>query len=638
MTAECAGRERELTLLSQLLLDQTTVVAIHGISGVGKSTLLEAFAARARASGAVVVTLDGREIEPSERGFLHSLQTSIGGELTTPLQAAERLASLAQRTILMVDSFELLRLLDTWLRLQFVAALPPNVGLLLAGRDPPVAAWFTSLGYDGHFHALTLGPLEEPVALDLLIRAGINRESAKRLHRFTRGHPLALRLAASVVAAWHDDSVERERLASEHVMEELTRVYLADIHDPLTRMAVEASSVTRRTTMSLLRAMLPDHAPQDAYARLHALPFVRLAPDGLYMHDLVRETIAAALRARDPIAHRAFKRAAWQQLRSEIGSADLASLWRYTADLLYLIENPLTREAFFPSNEQRFSMEPARPDDADAISNIAERHEGPQGRAICRAWWEHAARSFIVARGLDGNIHAFYCMVEASTIDSLLQSSDPALEAWRRHLTQSPVGSGEQVLFLRRWLSRDEGEMPCAAQAACWLDIKRTYVEMRPRLRRVYLTLRELESYAPVAQRLFFQPLPDFSISIDGVEHHTALLDFGSRSVDGWLARLASAELGVEDRGRLDLDSHELILQNGRLPLTRLEFAAFRYLYERPERAVSRDELLESVWGYNYQGESNLVDVVIRSLRRKLGDQAPALQTVRGVGYRYRDM
>jgi hypothetical protein len=66
-----------------------------------------------------------------------------------------------------------------------------------------------------------------------------------------------------------------------HVVEELTRLYLADIDDPLTRRVLDASAVVRRATLSLLGAMLPDAAPQDAYDRLCALPFVESGREGL---------------------------------------------------------------------------------------------------------------------------------------------------------------------------------------------------------------------------------------------------------------------------------------------------------------------------------------------------------------------
>jgi Transcriptional regulatory protein, C terminal len=633
-SVEITGRDRELDLLAQLLCDGPAVLAVHGLGGIGKTTLLEAFAARARSGGAVVVSLDGREIEPTERGFLHCLGTRTGGESATLAKAAERLGSLGRRVILTLDSCELLRLLDNWLRRVFVPALPPNVRLVLAGRDPPVAAWFAGMGWSGRFQAIALGPLADEASLKLLARGGVPPDAARRIQRFAHGHPLGLRLASSLLTAWHAESEDRERLASERVVEELTALYLADIRDPLTRAAIEASSVARRMTLSLLQAMLPGQAPQDAFARLQALPFVRLAPDGLYLHDLVRETIAAALRARDPSAHRTYRRAAWQQLRSEMASADLSSLWRYTADLLYLIENPVTREAFFPSGEQRFTVEHA--EDGAAIRAIAARHEGAEGRAICEQWWQALPGSFSAARGTDGSTCGYYCMAEASSIDPVALT-DPVAGSWRGHLARNPMRAGEQALFLRRWLSRDDGEAPCAVQAACWLDIKRTYMEMRPRLRRVYLVLRDLPTYAPVAHRLGFQGVPECTVSLDGVPHHTAVLDFGPRSVDGWLARLASAELGVENHGLLDLDSQELVLSDGRVALTRLEFATLRHLSERPGKNVSRRELLDAVWGYNYQGDSNLVDVVIRSLRKKLGERAGVLETARGVGYRYRE-
>jgi DNA-binding response OmpR family regulator len=51
---------------------------------------------------------------------------------------------------------------------------------------------------------------------------------------------------------------------------------------------------------------------------------------------------------------------------------------------------------------------------------------------------------------------------------------------------------------------------------------------------------------------------------------------------------------------------------------------------------VSRGSLIENVWGYSYEGSSNVVDTVVLSLRKKLGQQASAIETVRGVGYRFR--
>ena len=79
-----------------------------------------------------------------------------------------------------------------------------------------------------------------------------------------------------------------------------------------------------------------------------------------------------------------------------------------------------------------------------------------------------------------------------------------------------------------------------------------------------------------------------------------------------------------------------IVLDGRRIALTRLECDVLAHLREREGRAVARETLLRDVWGYEWTGGSNVVEVAVSGLRRKLGDRAPALETVRGVGYRLR--
>src|SRR6516165_11894 len=125
-------RERERAALLELVeRDMPLVAVVHGIAGVGKSMLLQAAAVDARARGARVVALDGRAFEPTERGFLASLGKALGTPLPTLAAATAALAGDA-RVVLMIDTYERLRLLDSWLRQSFVPALPRNVRLVLA--------------------------------------------------------------------------------------------------------------------------------------------------------------------------------------------------------------------------------------------------------------------------------------------------------------------------------------------------------------------------------------------------------------------------------------------------------------------------------------------------------------------------
>ena len=93
--------------------------------------------------------------------------------------------------------------------------------------------------------------------------------------------------------------------------------------------------------------------------------------------------------------------------------------------------------------------------------------------------------------------------------------------------------------------------------------------------------------------------------------------------------------LSRDESRRMNLND-DIVYRCPRLGLTRLEFALLRYLMEREGKTVSRTDLLADVWGYRYEGDSNVIDVGIRALRRKLGERAKAISTVRGMGYRYR--
>ncbi|WP_448603922.1 response regulator transcription factor [Thermoleptolyngbya sp.] len=82
------------------------------------------------------------------------------------------------------------------------------------------------------------------------------------------------------------------------------------------------------------------------------------------------------------------------------------------------------------------------------------------------------------------------------------------------------------------------------------------------------------------------------------------------------------------------------VFRNGRpIELTAKEFDLLEHLMRRPKQVVTRDRILEEVWGYDFMGDSNIIEVYIRYLRLKLEDQGDKrlIQTVRGVGYVLRD-
>ena len=89
----------------------------------------------------------------------------------------------------------------------------------------------------------------------------------------------------------------------------------------------------------------------------------------------------------------------------------------------------------------------------------------------------------------------------------------------------------------------------------------------------------------------------------------------------------------------MDTERHEVTVDGQSVELTRREFDLLRYLLENKEKVITRESLLDHVWGFDFVGETNAVDVYIRFLRSKIDERfgIKLIHTVRGVGYVIRE-
>lgn len=102
-----------------------------------------------------------------------------------------------------------------------------------------------------------------------------------------------------------------------------------------------------------------------------------------------------------------------------------------------------------------------------------------------------------------------------------------------------------------------------------------------------------------------------------------------SSAEEGQAAGLACGELSVNQKTR------EVHFAGKRIELTLKEYELLVYLLEHRDRVVPREELLNHIWGYGYDGETRTLDIHIRTLRQKLGEKGQEyIRTSRGVGYR----
>ena len=86
---------------------------------------------------------------------------------------------------------------------------------------------------------------------------------------------------------------------------------------------------------------------------------------------------------------------------------------------------------------------------------------------------------------------------------------------------------------------------------------------------------------------------------------------------------------------KIDIDSHEVYVDEMQINLTALEFKLLNQLVETRGRVQSRDQLLTEVWGYSAEVTTRTVDTHIKRLRTKLGSMGKYVQTIRGVGYKF---
>jgi Response regulators consisting of a CheY-like receiver domain and a winged-helix DNA-binding domain len=89
---------------------------------------------------------------------------------------------------------------------------------------------------------------------------------------------------------------------------------------------------------------------------------------------------------------------------------------------------------------------------------------------------------------------------------------------------------------------------------------------------------------------------------------------------------------------KIDYNGHQVIIEGGIIDLSPKEYELLIYLAENYGRALSREQILDKVWGYDYYGDLRTVDTHINRLRIKLNSKSDLVHTVRGYGYKFEEL
>jgi hypothetical protein len=209
--------------------DGPVVALLHGVGGIGKTSLLQAFEREAIAQGRQVRRLDCRGIEPIPDGLLHAIGASLRCQISALDEAAQAIASVGQPIVFGLDNYEALRLLDGWLRTKFLPALPSSARFVIVGRSLPTAPWISEPGWADLVLNLRLNSLPEDDIARFLESRGFPEPARTRVARFSKGNPLALQLCTASLAAQTDALAGDPDLSQ--VIDHLARACVDEIED-----------------------------------------------------------------------------------------------------------------------------------------------------------------------------------------------------------------------------------------------------------------------------------------------------------------------------------------------------------------------------------------------------------------------
>jgi AAA ATPase domain len=420
------------------------VLFLYGPGGVGKSTLLDEYAAVAGDAGARVVRVHGRDVEVTPQGVLEAdagLEISAdGGPVLPPF---------GERVVLLVDGYEWLGPMDGWFRERLLPGLPSTSVTVIASRLPPRPEWRADAAWSEVLRVVSLRNLEPDDARRYLDRRGVPVARQSEVLALAHGHPLTLSLMVDVLA--RDPDIPLTTVPPDLVVGLLERL-VTGVPSAAHRRALEVSAVARMTSEGLLRDVVGDLGDSHALFRwLAGLSAFEVGPDGVLPHDLIRDLLDADLRWRDPEGYRQVFRATRAHALGLVRRREGREQQRAIADLKFLFRN--LRSVLSPVAWDQWGdhyPDRATATDRGVIVELIGSAEGDRSAALANHWLDRQPSGFHVVRGRGGKVRGVVGLLDLSTASDEDRAADPGTAAaWRYVERTAPVRPGEKVAQCR---------------------------------------------------------------------------------------------------------------------------------------------------------------------------------------------
>ncbi len=519
------------------------ILHIYGPGGVGKTSLLRQFAQICQTHSVAAYTLDARNIEPSPDSFLIGLTLAMAADPNE--LPADVLARRAGRQVILVDTFELLSPLETWLRDGFLPQLPETVLVVFAGRNSLNPAWRADPGWQPFLRTVALRNLTPEEGRSYLQQRNLPAAELQAVLEFTHSYPLAL----SLVADMYDQRPNFQFMpaAAPDVIRMLLEQFLQRVPGPAHRAALEACALVRVTTESLLAEMLNMPRPDDLFDWLRSLSFIETRPGGLFPHDLARDMLVADLRWRNPEWYSELHRRArvhyTQHLESGHGPEQQLALF----DLVFLHRDSATVRPFFEwQTSGRMLPDTLRDADGSALLEMVTRHEGPASAQLAAHLLEQQPENVIVFRDAEGLAIGFVTLVNMNELTPADLEVDWALASAARYLRQhaAPLRAGEVASYFRFWMAGDTYQGVSPTQSLIFITMVRHYLTT-PGLAFTFIPCADPEFWAGVFGYADLARLPTADFELDGRRFGVYGHDWRVTPPAAWLELLAERETAL---------------------------------------------------------------------------------------------
>jgi hypothetical protein len=533
------GRRSELELFRAAIAAQDPDVAVlhlHGPGGIGKSTLLDAFARVAEANAAAVVRLDARDVPASPKAVLDALRGSVEVPDDGPIEVAPG------RLALLIDTYERFAEIDRWIREQLMPRLPLGAVTVLAGRTAPGPEWRSDPAWRDLIRVVSLRNLDPGDSRDYLAASGVESGLHDRLVDLTHGHPLALSLYTDVVVRGGEVG---EDAHDPNLVGDLVHGFVDVAPDAAERTVLAACAQARVTTEALLRDVLGD-APADESAKrfawLQGLSFIEVGADGLFPHDLARDVLDADLRWRDAAEYTRIFRRVTEHIRGRLRGTQGRAQQQAISDLKFLfrhipgILSPINWEAW-----GHHHPEASTPDDRDAVLEVIATVEGDEAARIAAAWWASQPEGFWVLRDAADEVRGVVCLVDLTAASEADLAGDPGAQAvWQHAHARRPPRPGEVVTQTRFIVDREASHGPSPTlNAVPIVTLQRQLAT--PNLAWDYLTMHEPDEWDDFFALADLHRVPEVDFEVAGRRFGVFAHDYRERSVDAlidlWIER-----------------------------------------------------------------------------------------------------